>query len=137
MFKWKKMSQCRSSQAYKRKNQERGRLVCFLFLHTLLFPHSLNNYMTSLSVLFPRLNNSIALLFICIFLFLENSVLIALECQKGVFRSIWFHWLRGEKKKISANGWHHIFHFIQQKVSLPLFCHYLNSAVVHFLSKMV
>lgn len=58
MFKWKKMSQCRSSQAQRRKNQEKGRLVYFLFLHTVLFSHSLMNYMTSLSVLLPRLNNS-------------------------------------------------------------------------------
>lgn len=110
MFKWKKMSQCRSNQAYRRKNQERGRLVYFLFLHTLLFPHSLMNYMTSLSVLLPRRNNSKlvlcfrwilvhSLLFFPSAFFLENSVFIALECQKGVFRSIWFHWLRGEKKR--------------------------------------
>lgn len=95
MFKWKKMSQCRSSQAQRRKNQERGRLVYFLFLHTVLFSHSLMNYMTSLSVLLPRLNNSKLVLcfrWILVYsLLFVSSVFFWLFCQKWIASYVHFY----------------------------------------------
>lgn len=137
----------KSSREYNREKQER-RLVYLLFLHTLIFHNCWCITLTSLSILLPILITAtcptfqmdigtlIAVFFVYIFLFWKfciNSSAMSKDVSEPC-GSICL--LREEKKKIPANGWNSIFHPVQQKALLLLFCYYLNCAVVHFLSKI-